>query len=67
MKTTKYICDKCKKPIDDKNRSHILGGGTLSILYYNGSMGHNKVPMDGWQFHYSCFLGVVSSILEYLK
>lgn len=66
MKEVKYTCDKCKLVIDGSttpenqeiSRMRILGGGELCTLVYSGIMGHNEVPVDGWHFHYFCFLSI---------
>ena len=71
-KEVKYICDKCGLLIDGNTTPEIggmriAGGGELCILTYEGLMGHNKVPMDGWHFHYYCFCEIVRKINELCK
>lgn len=63
MKTVKYKCDRCKKPIDGRNDSNWAGGGELCVLSYLGKMGQNKFPSD-FHYHYYCFNFVVNAILQ---
>lgn len=58
MKETKYICDYCKKDITPAT-------GSLAILYYQGQLGHNQVPSEGWQYHYPCFSKLVVLINQF--
>lgn len=52
MISTVITCDKCGQEIKD----------SVCTLLYDGLLGHNQVPPNGWQFHYNCFCVVVNAI-----
>lgn len=56
MIVSTITCDLCREKIKD----------TVCTLYYEGQLGHNRVPSGGWQFHYNCFSVVVTAILSTL-
>lgn len=74
MKTTTYICDKCKKPIDGKYQKEVprpsdlykyeINGGELCTLHYEGIMGHNKFPREGLHYHYDCFCEIMNILIN---
>lgn len=72
MRETTITCDKCGlliEPLDPAfNTQQVAGGGSLASLgRTSGGMGHNRVPLEGWDFHYLCFCEVIRAIIGALE
>lgn len=65
MIASTVTCDKCGLSIEPRDEMY-RGVGEMVTLYYNSMLGHNQVPLNGWQFHYSCFSVVVAAVLSVL-
>lgn len=58
MREVKTTCDVCGEIIGDRE--------TPCALYFQSSLGHNQVPVNGWDFHYRCFSKVLRAINDSL-
>lgn len=67
MRKVTITCDKCKLLIEPLDSNFQGSGNSLSVLSYNGLLGHNQVPSDGWHFHYACLCEIVLAILRELN
>lgn len=64
MQEVKYTCDKCGLSIQPLDPAFQGAGELIIIARVNGGMGHNRIPFNGWHFHYSCCSIVVDAIIK---
>ena len=54
MREFKCFCDRCGKQLKDSS---------ICNLSYEGLLGHNQIPIEGWDFCYSC-LSIITNLIN---